>query len=74
MAEERRDKAGLMNEIVVGWESMKDDERVIWVLEEACRDGRVQKALQRMWQKRTSCPYRTMPIVILLTLLHSITL
>ena len=30
--------ARLMNEIVVGWESMKDEERVIWVLEESCRD------------------------------------
>ena len=56
VAEERREMARLMNEIVVGWESMKDDKRVIWVLEEACRDGRVRKALQRMWQKRTSCP------------------
>ena len=56
VAEERREMARLMNEIVVGWESMKDDERVIGVLEEACRDGRVQKALQRMWRKRTSCP------------------
>ena len=44
--EERNVK--LRNEIVVGWESMIDDEMVIWVLEEACRDGRVQKALQRM--------------------------
>ena len=35
MAEVRREMARLMNEIVVGWESMKDDERVIWVLEEA---------------------------------------
>ena len=50
--------ARLMNEIVVGWKSMKDDERVIWVLEEACRDGGVRKALQRMWQKRTSCPLK----------------
>ena len=48
--------ARLMNEIVVGWESMKDDERVIRVLEEACKDERVRKALQRMWPKRTSCP------------------
>ena len=56
VAEERREMARLINEIVVGWESMKDDERVIWVLEEACKDGRVRKALQRMWQKRTSCP------------------
>ena len=56
VAEERREMARLMNEIVVGWESMKDDDRVIWVLEEACKDGRVRKALQRMWQKRTSCP------------------
>ena len=55
VAEERREMARLMNEIVVGWESMEDDERVIWVLEEACRDGRVRKALQRMWRKRTSC-------------------
>ena len=29
VAEERREMARLMNEIVVGWESMKDDERVI---------------------------------------------
>ena len=74
VAEERREMARLMNEIVVGWESMKDDERVVWVLEEACKYGRVWKALQRMCQKRTSCPYKTMPIVILLTLLHSIIL
>ena len=51
VAEERREMARLMNEIVMGWESMEDDERVIWVLEEACRGGRVRKALQRMWQK-----------------------
>ena len=48
--------ARLMNEIVVEWESMKDDERVIQVLEEACRDGGVQKALHSMWRKKTSCP------------------
>ena len=48
VAEERREMSKLRNEIVVGWESMIDDEMVIWVLEEACRDGRVQKALQRM--------------------------
>ena len=29
VAEERREMARLMNEIVVGWESMKDDKRVI---------------------------------------------
>ena len=40
--EERREMARLMNEIGVGWESMEDDETVIWVLEEACRDGRVR--------------------------------
>ena len=54
--EGRREMARLMNKIVVGWESMKDDVRVIWVLKEACRDRGVQKALQRMWRKRTSCP------------------
>ena len=56
VAEERREMARLMNEIVVGWESMKDDERVIWVLEEACRGGGVWQTLQRMWWKRTSYP------------------
>ena len=56
VAEERGEMARLMNEIVVEWESMKDDERVIWVLEEACRNGRVQRALQGMWRNRTSCP------------------
>ena len=51
VAEERREMARLTNEIAMGWESMKDVERVIWVLEEACRDGGVRKTLQRMWRK-----------------------
>ena len=70
VAEERREMARLMNEIEVRWESMEDDERVIWVLEEACRDGGVWKVLQRMWRKWTSCSKRTMPIVSLLMLCY----
>ena len=39
VAEERREMARLMNEIVVGWESIKDDERVIYWRRHAEMEG-----------------------------------
>lgn len=34
-----------MNEMVEGWKEIKDDERVAWLLDGACRDGSVERSL-----------------------------
>ena len=34
-----------MNEMVEGWKEIKDDERVAWFLDGACRNGSVRREL-----------------------------
>ena len=42
----------LKNEMVDGWQEMKDDEKVAWVLVWDCRNGNVRRVLQVMWERR----------------------
>ena len=52
VAEERIEMKRLMNDVVEGWQEMKEDKKVVLVLtSEACRNGSVRRALQIMWER-----------------------
>ena len=40
-----------MEEIVDCFEDLRDEEKVMLVLNEACRDGRAGRAIEKMWEK-----------------------
>ena len=40
-----------MNERVKGWQGMDDSVRVTAVMDRACRDEAVGRAVERMWQR-----------------------
>ena len=51
--EEKREKLEeLMNERVKGWKGMDDNVGVTAVMDRACRDEAVGRAVERMWQRR----------------------
>ena len=51
--EEKREKLEeLMNERVEGWQGMDDNVRVTVVMDRACRDEAVERAVERKWQRR----------------------
>ena len=50
--EEREKLEELMNERVKGWQGMDDNVRVTAVMDRACRDEAVGRAVERMWQRR----------------------
>ena len=53
--EEKREKLEeLMNERVKGWQGMDDNVRVTTVMDRACRDEAVGRAVERMWQRRVT--------------------
>ena len=41
-----------MGEREEGWQDMEDDERLVIVMDGACWDDTVRKAMERIWQKR----------------------
>ena len=51
--EEKREKLEeLMNERVEGWQGMDDNVRVMVVMDRACRDEAVERAVERKWLRR----------------------
>ena len=50
--EEREKLEQLMNERVKEWQGMDDNVKVTVVMDRACRDEDVGRALERMWQRR----------------------
>ena len=41
----------LMEETVEGWQEMEGKE-VVWVVDQACENGRVQKEVERLYRRR----------------------
>ena len=41
----------LMKETVEGWQDMEGKDKVVWVIDEACENGRVQKEVERLCRK-----------------------
>ena len=42
----------LMKEIVEGWQEMEGKEKVVWVVDQACENGRVRKEVERLYRRR----------------------
>ena len=42
----------LMKETVEGWQEMEGKEKVVWVIDEACENGRVRKEVERLYRRR----------------------
>ena len=42
----------LMKETVEGWQEMEGKEKVVWVVDQACENGRVQKEVERLYRRR----------------------
>ena len=38
----------LMDEIVEGWQTMEGKDKVVWVIDKACENERVQKKAERL--------------------------
>ena len=49
--ESREKLEELMNERVKGWQGMDDNVKVTVVMDRACRDEDVGRAVERMWQR-----------------------
>ena len=52
MASERAEMEKHVEKIVVGFQNRCDEEKVAMVLDEACTDRRVGKAVEEIWRKR----------------------
>ena len=52
MASERAEMEKQVEKIVVDFQDKCDEEKVVMVLDEACLDRRVGKAVEEMWRKR----------------------
>ena len=50
--EERGKLMELMDEMVEGWLSMEENERVAVAMDKACTDPAVGRAVERLWRKR----------------------
>ena len=44
--------ARVMNEIMEGWQEVEGKDKVVCVVDKACENGRVQKAVERLYGKR----------------------
>ena len=42
----------LMKETVEGWQEMEGKEKVVWVVDQACENGRVPKEVERLQRRR----------------------
>ena len=42
----------LLKETVEGWQEMEGKEKVVWVVDEACENGRVQREVERLYRRR----------------------
>ena len=53
-AEERRTIVGLgyMGELVEGWQEMEAKKKLALVIDCACTDGRMGRAIRKMWSSR----------------------
>ena len=56
MASERAEMEKHVEKIVVGFQNRCDEEKVAMVLDEACTDRRVSKAVEEIWRKRFGEP------------------
>ena len=41
----------LMGETVEGWQEMEGKEKVVWVVDQACENGRVRKEVERLYRR-----------------------
>ena len=51
MAEERKEMVTLMNEIMEGWKEVEGEDKVVYVVDKACGNGRVRKEVERLYRK-----------------------
>ncbi len=51
MAEKRKEMVRLMNEIIEGWQEMEGKDKVVYVVDKACENGRVRKQVERLYRK-----------------------
>ena len=51
MAEERKEMVRAMNEIMEGWHEMEGKDKVLYVVDKTCENGRVQREVERLYRK-----------------------
>ena len=51
MAEERKEKVRVMNEMTEGWQEMDGKDKVVCVADKACENGRVRREVERLYRK-----------------------
>ena len=51
-AEERKTIIGYMGELVEGWQEMEAKKKLALVIDCACTDGRMSRAIQKIWSSR----------------------
>ena len=42
----------LMKETVEGWQEMEGKKKVVWMVDQACENGRVRKEVERLYRRR----------------------
>ena len=42
----------LIKETVEGWQEMEGKAEVVWVVDQACENGRVRKEVERLYRRR----------------------
>ena len=55
----------LMSERVVGWQDMHDNDRVVAVVDRACGDEAVGRAVERVWLKRFTARRHHLPTAVI---------
>ena len=49
---ERMEMDRLMKKTVEGWQEMEGKKKVVWVVDQACENGRVRKEVERLYRRR----------------------
>ena len=52
MVGERKEMERLIKDAVKGRQEMEGKEKVVWVVDQACENGRVQKKMERLYRRR----------------------
>ena len=52
LVEERMEMERVMEENVEGWQEMEGKEKVVWVVDQACENGRIRKKVERLYRRR----------------------
>ena len=52
LAKERKEMVRLISEIMEEWQEMEGKDKVVCVVDKACKNGRVRKEVERLYKRR----------------------